>query len=483
LPVSKWYIDETSQWTLDYPPFFAWFEYCLAQVAFYFDWKMLIVENLEYASQKTIVFQRLSVIFADLLLLYSAFSYCKFQCVPHGKSTVKSIDKYFIICSIAFNAGLLMVDHIHFQYNGFLFGLLILSLGAMNEHKYLKSAFWFMVLLNFKHIFLYIAPVYIIYLLRNYCFQQSKAPLKGVSRIVGVNIFNISTWNLLKLAFIVVSIFAISLGPFIYMGQLLQLVSRLFPVKRGLCHAYWAANFWAFYNIGDKSAYIAARKLGIIFNSTETASMTGGLVAQQRFQVLPNISPLITAVVTIVTMMPVLLKIWYKSAVRNLFLPGLILCAYSSFLFGYHVHEKAIIIVVLPLTLLVPNDVTYARVYVIVQTVGHYALFPLLYKSAETPIKLSIFMLFTIISICWMKELPRLKVHTSSSFGLPFVRWYEALYLYGLIPLYIFTDILHPYMAIATNFPFLPLLMTSLYCAMGVHWSWLLLLRHFIKMK
>ncbi|XP_077914723.1 dolichyl pyrophosphate Glc1Man9GlcNAc2 alpha-1,3-glucosyltransferase isoform X7 [Halichoerus grypus] len=183
LPVSQWYYEATSEWTLDYPPFFAWFEYALSHIAKYFDQEMLNVHNLNYSSSRTLLFQRFSVIFTDVLFVYAVHECCK--CID-GKKAGKELTekpKFILSVLLLWNFGLLIVDHIHFQYNGFLFGLMLLSIARLFQKRYMEGAFLFAVLLHFKHIYLYVAPAYGIYLLRSYCFTANK-PEPAASSLV-----------------------------------------------------------------------------------------------------------------------------------------------------------------------------------------------------------------------------------------------------------------------------------------------------------
>lgn len=69
----------------------------------------------------------------------------------------------------------------------------------------------------------------------------------------------------------------------------------------------------------------------------------------------------------------------------------------------------------------------------------------------------------------------------SDIFSLPLVAPYEAMYLCGLAVLEFYNSILHHLTPMASTLPFLPLLLTSVYCAVGVVWSWLLFYKNFFN--
>ena len=54
------------------------------------------------------------------------------------------------------------------------------------------------------------------------------------------------------------------------------------------------------------------------------------------------------------------------------------------------------------------------------------------------------------------------KLDSTSAICVPLVMWYETLYTYGLLPVYLFTDTIYPKLYISTQLPFVPSMMTFL---------------------
>ena len=68
-------VQETSEWTLDYPPLFAWFEWALSHPAALFDARMLDVHALNWHSAPTRLYLRLSVIASETVLYVAVWLY------------------------------------------------------------------------------------------------------------------------------------------------------------------------------------------------------------------------------------------------------------------------------------------------------------------------------------------------------------------------------------------------------------------------
>lgn len=95
------------------------------------------------------------------------------------------------------------------------------------------------------------------------------------------------------------------------------------------------------------------------------------------------------------TVQPALAKLFVHPTWDN-FVATTTLCGYASFLFGYHVHEKAILLVIIPFSLLALKDRRYLGAFRPLAVAGHVSLFPLLFTAMEFPVKVVYTMLWLI---------------------------------------------------------------------------------------
>ncbi|KAL3115164.1 hypothetical protein niasHT_016257 [Heterodera trifolii] len=378
LPMSDWYRSDLSQWTLDYPPFFAYLEWIFAQFAAALDPEIVTLQRDAFFSQNTLIFQRITVIIADLCYFFSCVLLAdNFVSSPWLPAKLFRHRLKLALCVfLATNPALILLDNVHFQYNAFLFGIFLFSLNAMFTNQLLMGAFLFAVLLNFKHIFLYYSPAFVAFYLFRFLFPMGRQFLRrffSLASVVGV-----------------VSI--ASFGPFFLIdgfSALRHIVARLFPFKRGLTHACWAPNFWALYNFADLFAHKIVAK---IVSSTNCSAWhwllkrcppgmpeyTRGLVQEYEHAVLPNISPPVTFAL-------ILCKFGKPS--DECLLISLTFSAFAFFCFGWHVHEKAILLVFFPLCLLAIKDPTFMQPFALLYVASIFAQFPLFFTPFECFLK------------------------------------------------------------------------------------------------
>lgn len=87
---------------------------------------------------------------------------------------------------------------------------------ALEEQRYVFGGVLFAVLLNMKHLFAYLAPVYFVFLLKHYVLTDSSSSSSGSID------WPAALKRLVVLGGSVVVVCGVSFGPFLAMGQMQQ---------------------------------------------------------------------------------------------------------------------------------------------------------------------------------------------------------------------------------------------------------------------
>jgi deoxyinosine 3'endonuclease (endonuclease V) len=148
------------------------------------------------------------------------------------------------------------------------------------------------------------------------------------------------------------------------------------------------------------------------------------------------------------------------SSKRERILLSSILSGFAFFFFGWHVHEKALLMIYLPMILLAFDNIKFLDIFLLLSIITPVAQFPLIFTPVEDLVKYSITVSFLVILVCLIRFVYRLPFsQIVSKFNLGFtitVYLLEAYKVFGHELLF------------KSSLDFLPLMLTSFICAVGV---------------
>lgn len=346
LPMKDWYFYDLQYWGLDYPILTAYHSLLLGYMGDYlFGGKSRGWFDL-YASRgnedpNLKSYMRFTVCLTDAIVyipavIWFAKKYKKLTSEKMTKSNskarkltsgsyqnttlshIKQMSHFFNSIIILFQPSLLIIDHGHFQYNGCMLGLVLLTINNILDNKMGTACVFFVASLCFKQMSLYFSPVIFVYLL--------KQTLLSFKLLEFLSIGLLTVFTFVSLYF---PLFFFNKNHEFGIQTLKQSFIRVFPFDRGLFEGK-VANFWCVSN----------------------------LFVKYKEQFSNDELKLYALILTLLAISPSCLLVLFKASAKNLgkskklFVYALASCALSFFLFSFQVHEKSILLPMLPLTLL-----------------------------------------------------------------------------------------------------------------------------------
>ena len=390
LPISQWYFHDLQWWGLDYPPLTAYHSWLCGKIGSLINpsWFALFSSRgLHDANLK--VFMRATVLVSEYLIYIPAVVvFTRRFSRLNGVSTWSSA---VALVAILMQPATILIDHVHFQYNTVMLGLVVASMSSLLAGRNLWACVFFVAALGFKQMALYYSFSIFSYLLAICVF-----PRINISRFVAIAATTAISFALLILPIVVGTLHDVKRGidarpdldgprpplplfpqlanyldteAFYYpvVEQLVQIVHRIFPFARGLFEDK-VANFWCALNVIVKVKKYPAPLL-------------------QRASLLA----------TLASILPPNLVLFLRP--RKHLLPlAFAATAWGFFLFSYQVHEKSVLLPLMPMTLMLAGNhglSKQTRAWVgFANILGCWTMFPLLKR-------VDLAMPYTVLTLLW----------------------------------------------------------------------------------
>lgn len=374
LPISQWYFHDLQWWGLDYPPLTAYHSWLCGKIGALIDpswFELFTSRGSDDPNLK--IFMRATVIVSEYFIYVPAAivfirRYSRLQGVSNWTA-------WLALVAFLMQPATILIDHVHFQYNTVMLGFVIASMSSMLAERYKWAAVFFVAALGFKQMALYYAFTVFSYLL-----GRCIAPRFNLTRLFSIGIVTIVSFGILVLPLILGTLYDSSRGidsradfngkppplplfPWItnYIGtdsyyypvieQMVQMVHRIFPFARGLFEDK-VANFWCAANVVIK-----------LRNYPTDLLQKAALGA------------------TLLSIIPPNLILFFRPRKSTIPL-AFAATAWGFFLFSYQVHEKSVLLPLMPMTLLLAGKQGMSkdiRAWVgFANMLGSWTMFPLL---------------------------------------------------------------------------------------------------------
>lgn len=361
LPPREWYRYDLNYWGLDYPPLTAYVSWLCGIIGAWLDPNWFALDNsrgIETNGSK--VYMRATVFTCDMLVFVPA----ALLFVHTWQKNRSTKTQQVALLTLLLQPGLLLIDFGHFQYNSVMLGLTLLSLCGFAAGLDLLGAVCFVLSLGFKQMALYYAPAIGCYLLAKCLFLDFRTSAR---LFVQLGLVTIASFAILFLPW---------LPPFAPISAILDPVSRIFPFQRGLFEDK-VANFWCASNVLIKwRMWMSAPTLIKLSAGLTAVGFLPVVVTMLHTGYRLGLSANVNEAAGESTSGP--------APVLSLLPYALLTSSMSFFLFSFQVHEKTILIPLLPLSLLLSgaaqNSFTF-KLGALVNNVAVFSMWPLLKRD------------------------------------------------------------------------------------------------------